>query len=87
MSSNRDGYGCMQVSDQCVRLVKAGWFDQQQEPSGVSTLTDPKVSQRPVAPADHLSPMQNILTLQHSHFSKEGMQLLSRNTAAAMPIH
>ena len=34
----------MQVSDQCVKLVKAGWFDQQQEPSGVSTLTDPKVS-------------------------------------------
>lgn len=34
----------MQVSDQCVKLVKAGWFDQQREPSGVSTLTDPKVS-------------------------------------------
>ena len=34
----------MQVSDQCVNLVKAGWLDQQQEPSGVSTLTDPKVS-------------------------------------------
>jgi len=33
----------MQVSDQCVKLVKAGWFDVQKEPSGVSTLTNPKV--------------------------------------------
>ncbi|KAA6426613.1 MAG: NPL4 1-like [Trebouxia sp. A1-2] len=30
------------VSDQCVKLVKAGWFDVQKEPSGVSTLTNPK---------------------------------------------
>ncbi len=33
----------MQVSDQCVKLVKASWFDVQKEPSGVSTLTNPKV--------------------------------------------
>ncbi len=33
----------MQVSDQCVKLVKAGWFDIQKEPSGVSTLTNPNV--------------------------------------------
>lgn len=44
----------MQVSDQCVKLVKAGWFDQQQEPSGVSTLTDPKVSKRNASKADRL---------------------------------
>ena len=43
----------MQVSDQCVKLVKAGWFDQQQEPSGVSTLTDPKVSIYTAVKADH----------------------------------
>lgn len=43
----------MQVSDQCVKLVKAGWFDQQQEPSGVSTLTDPKVSKHTAPKADH----------------------------------
>lgn len=34
---------CIQVSDKCVKLVKEGWFDQQKEPSGVSTLTNPKV--------------------------------------------
>lgn len=46
----------MQVSDQCVKLVKAGWFDQQQEPSGVSTLTDPKVSSKHTASkAEHLT--------------------------------
>lgn len=39
----------LQVSDQCARMVKAGWFDQQKEPSGVSTLTDPKVSKLTVA--------------------------------------
>ncbi|KAL3153175.1 hypothetical protein ABBQ38_011927 [Trebouxia sp. C0009 RCD-2024] len=35
-------FEAFQVSDQCARMVKAGWFDQQKEPSGVSTLTDPK---------------------------------------------
>ncbi len=38
-----DGLCCLQVSDQCVKLVKAGWFDVQKEPSGVSTLTNPNV--------------------------------------------
>ncbi len=40
---SNDGVCCMQVSDQCVKLVKAGWFDVQKEPSGVSTLTNPSV--------------------------------------------
>ncbi|DBA78069.1 hypothetical protein WJX79_008629 [Trebouxia sp. C0005] len=35
-------FEAFQVSDQCVKLVKAGWFDVQKEPSGVSTLTNPK---------------------------------------------
>ena len=42
-SSSMIGRCCLQVSDQCVKLVKAGWFDVQKEPSGVSTLTNPKV--------------------------------------------
>ena len=37
----------MQVSKQCVKLVKEGWFDLQKEPSGVSTLTNPKVAYFP----------------------------------------
>lgn len=35
-------FEAFQVSDQCVKLVNDGWFDQQKDPSGVSTLTDPK---------------------------------------------
>ena len=31
-----------QVSAQCVRLWKEGWFQQQQEPGGTSTLRNPK---------------------------------------------
>ncbi|PRW57867.1 NPL4 1 [Chlorella sorokiniana] len=31
-----------QVSDQCVRLWKEGWFQQQGEPGGTSTLRNPK---------------------------------------------
>jgi hypothetical protein len=30
------------VSDQCVRLVKEGWFQAQAEPAGTSTLRNPK---------------------------------------------
>ena len=37
----------MQVSKQCVKLVKEGWFDLQKEASGVSTLTNPKVAYFP----------------------------------------
>jgi hypothetical protein len=32
-----------QVSDQCVKLWKDGWFQQQAEPGGTSTLRNPKV--------------------------------------------
>lgn len=36
-------FEAFQVSDQCVRLWKEGWFQQQDEPSGLSTLRNPKV--------------------------------------------
>jgi len=48
-----DGVCCMQVSDQCVKLVKAGWFDVQKEPSGVSTLTNPKVRSQGTSACPH----------------------------------
>jgi hypothetical protein len=35
-----------QVSDQCVKLVREGWFQPQAEPSGVSTMRNPKVGWR-----------------------------------------
>ena len=37
----------MQVSDQAVRLWQEGWFQMGAEPSGVSTLRNPKVSAPP----------------------------------------
>lgn len=37
-----------QVSRQCVKLWRAGWFQEQAEPSGLSTLRDPKVRPRRV---------------------------------------
>ncbi len=36
--------GVLQVSDQCVKLCKEGWFKSQAEASGVITLVDPRVS-------------------------------------------
>ncbi len=33
-----------QVSDQCVKLWREGWFQAQEEPAGTSTLRNPKVS-------------------------------------------
>lgn len=33
----------LQVSDQCVKLYKEGWFRSQPEPSGILTLVDPRV--------------------------------------------
>ncbi|KAL4856070.1 NPL4-like protein 1 [Chlorella vulgaris] len=35
-------YEVFQVSDQCVQLWKQGWFQQQEEPGGTSTLRNPQ---------------------------------------------
>ena len=37
-------FSALQVSDQCVKLHKEGWFKSQAEASGVITLVDPRVS-------------------------------------------
>lgn len=37
-------FEAFQVSDQCVRLVKDGWMDHADPQSGVSKLTNPKVT-------------------------------------------
>jgi hypothetical protein len=39
-------YEVFQVSDQCVQLWKQGWFQQQEEPGGTSTLRNPQVCVR-----------------------------------------
>ncbi len=55
-----DGVCCMQVSDQCVKLVKAGWFDIQKEPSGVSTLTNPKVRPQGTCACPHPASLSKV---------------------------
>lgn len=35
-------FEAFQVSDQCVKLWKEGWFQEQSEPSGVTVMRDPK---------------------------------------------
>lgn len=42
-SHPRDRAQAFQVSRQCVRLWKEGWFQDQEQPSGVTTLRNPKV--------------------------------------------
>ena len=73
----------MQVSDQCVKLVKAGWFDQQKEPSGVSTLTDPKVSKLAAA----VAPLTHCMTKQKdaSHGLSERHATLRQQTWCFIP--
>lgn len=52
-----------QVSDQAVRLLRDGWFQQQDQPSGESTLRDPKVRCSEPLLCPHVTPDQSELSV------------------------